>query len=329
MSSKMILPGFSGATSSPGSVAGNSPYNKHGGRRTSRSGPGHALVSRSVRRDSAREPKMTDTYGPNSCDSLPPADLQTSSENKSAGGKLPENYSLRERSSDLSRRISERLKRRTKKLGSSMYKLTWKDSVTSWGAYHSRLAVSVPRMPVNVCIGMLGTWATARNVTTGHCTGNPERAFDKKSRLEDQVFLANWPTCAARDWRDGKSNQHGKNSRPLNEVVVQVAALPTPGAKFNEAKPNPPIMVGRKKTDPQISLADVALYVITGPVRLTATGELLTGSHAEITNGGQLNPDLPRWLMGFPRSHQEAAPNWQEWQELQEKNNSPDTETQS
>lgn len=29
-----------------------------------------------------------------------------------------------------------------------------------------------------------------------------------------------WPTPAARDWRDGRSNQHGKNARPLNEVAV-------------------------------------------------------------------------------------------------------------
>lgn len=29
----------------------------------------------------------------------------------------------------------------------------------------------------------------------------------------------NWPTASARDWKGQKSNQHEKNSRPLNEVV--------------------------------------------------------------------------------------------------------------
>jgi hypothetical protein len=29
-----------------------------------------------------------------------------------------------------------------------------------------------------------------------------------------------WPCPAARDWRDGRSNQHGKNARPLNEVAT-------------------------------------------------------------------------------------------------------------
>jgi hypothetical protein len=35
-----------------------------------------------------------------------------------------------------------------------------------------------------------------------------------------------WPTPSARDWKSGKSNQHGKNARPLNEVIL----LPTPTA---------------------------------------------------------------------------------------------------
>jgi len=36
----------------------------------------------------------------------------------------------------------------------------------------------------------LASWATPRSVEAGHSTGNPGRAEDKKSRLEDQVFLA-------------------------------------------------------------------------------------------------------------------------------------------
>lgn len=35
--------------------------------------------------------------------------------------------------------------------------------------------------------------------------------------LDNAVKL--WPTTQARDWKDGRSNQHGVNSRPLNEVV--------------------------------------------------------------------------------------------------------------
>jgi hypothetical protein len=45
-------------------------------------------------------------------------------------------------------------------------------------------------------------------------------------RTEDNAY-SGWPTCAARDWKSGKSNQHGKNARPLNEVVSLVS-WPTP-----------------------------------------------------------------------------------------------------
>jgi hypothetical protein len=34
-----------------------------------------------------------------------------------------------------------------------------------------------------------------------------------------------WPTASALDWKSGKSNQHGKNSRPLNEVVCGPAKM--------------------------------------------------------------------------------------------------------
>lgn len=58
---------------------------------------------------------------------------------------------------------------------------------------------------------------------------------------------------------------------------------------------------------------------VEGPARLTASGEMLTGSCAGTGNGGQLNPVLSRWLMGCPEAWQRAAPNyidWQKWQDL-------------
>jgi hypothetical protein len=58
-------------------------------------------------------------------------------------------------------------------------------------------------------------------------------------------------------------------------------------------------------TKNQQRLQDFA--AITGPARLTATGEMLTGSSAGMESGGQLNPAHSRWLMGLPKEWDDCA----------------------
>ena len=55
-------------------------------------------------------------------------------------------------------------------------------------------------------VAQLTGWATPRSTEAGHSTGNPERAIDNKSRLEDQVFLSGWPTPNAIEPEGPKDN---------------------------------------------------------------------------------------------------------------------------
>lgn len=45
-----------------------------------------------------------------------------------------------------------------------------------------------------------------------------------------------------------------------------------------------------------------------GPARLTVSGEILTGSSVQMENGGQLNPEHSRWLMGLADAWRNCVP---------------------
>lgn len=112
-------------------------------------------------------------------------------------------------SAALQRSLANRLAASLDLNGSMEFSLTWKDVATPAGRRICRLA------------------ARARRTSDSDCSGRP--------------------TCAARNWRDGWSNQHEVNARPLNEVAVMaleaanLVGYPTPTAcspateEYNEA----------------------------------------------------------------------------------------------
>lgn len=85
---------------------------------------------------------------------------------------------------------------------------------------------------------------------------------------------------------------------------TELIGWPTPTASDHKGGyPGGRIRNGKISTDRLDVVAQIA-----GPVRLTASGKMLTGSNAQMENGGQLNPALSLWLMGLPPEWDEFEP---------------------
>ncbi|WP_326698737.1 DNA cytosine methyltransferase [Streptomyces sp. NBC_01754] len=115
------------------------------------------------------------------------------------------------------------------------------------------------------------------------------------------------PTPAARDWKSGASNLLGRNSRPLNEVVVNL--LPTPKASAGpHGGPNQRDTSGRYYLPGQAVRLDPAWIATDGTDYGPAIRrwEHLTGRPAPCptepgTRGNRrLSPAFAEWLMGLP-----------------------------
>jgi len=252
---------------SPGSECGATPSASPAGPTTGPSGPEAAPASRSALRASVQGSETSATYGPPGSVSFASAALQSS--------------------------LESRLRLATALRGSTLYTLTWKVRATPSGRSISALRASAPRTSGSDSSSSQSGWVTASARDWKDSPGMATEGEDGRTRLDQlprQAQLAGWNTARATDGSHGGPGQTG-GALPADAALARWGTPTVQDSRHGSLSPS------EMDRDPR----NLRVQVYTaGPARRTATGQILTGSTAEMESGGQLNPAHSRWLMGLP-----------------------------
>ena len=281
------LPDTPSAISSQESAVGRWLSSSPDGHQIDPYGLAVALASLSPRQAKALGLLMSGTFGPPSSGSSSSADLQSW--------------------------LASRLPAQLSDLGSTLYSLTWKPWVTPAGRTLVRQRASVRRTSATDRTGRATPVAHEARLgyqrRRGDTNGSQESLTTQvvnalppsdDPRLVGLPNLSGWPTPTASLANKGVRTFEGglieamRNHGPDLAAASCLSGWPTPMAGTPAQNGNN----AAGNNDSSRKTMDVCKS--EQPARLTATGELLTGSDAGMESGGQLNPAHSRWLMGYP-----------------------------
>ena len=191
-------------------------------------------------------------------------------------------FSVSSPSAALQRSLENRLRDLMDANGSPEYVLTWKEWDMLAGAPICALRASERLSADKDFTGWPAPTATRQGPESAKT--KKKRGFNSGNNLIDVATAAGWCSPTARDWKDTPNmSKTGKN--PDGSARKRLDQLPRQAALVENTLPNQ-----------RFTLPNQLIF-----------GRPQSGSRARTGKPGALNPDLPRWLMGYPPAFCESA----------------------
>ncbi len=220
-------------------------------------------------------------------------------------------------SANLQSSLANKLRQRLESTGSTIYSMSWKDKVTPAGRQYCQRVASVPRTKeIDYSLGQ-SWWYTP----TTNTNMQPATKRGLQTLTGQACHLINWPTPTANDHKgsgptvirkDGKDRTFDRLDY-ATEQGINLGPWPTPMAGtpaqkgYNASCNTDSLRKTAVLCGANLKGSGIDTSKKIAPIRITNSGQILTGSDAGMESSGQLNPAHSRWLMGFPPEWDDCA----------------------